>query len=200
MNSLACHMERSGRGFWPRVRGADRQRQFRERPRGRTTMARNNWQRAQNFFEWQRNANDSRGANEQFLRRTAESLRGFCNGTLGGGMACRASGAIVVAGIHDGAAHAALPRPKQLLGNENGCRDNEVLCKDGGGRGRHVARKNREIERAGFLQAAGGRGAPKTARQRGFRNCVLYQRNVHETRAPPPQWSSAPPPTRQRMI
>jgi len=26
MNSLACHHERSGRGFWARVRGADRER------------------------------------------------------------------------------------------------------------------------------------------------------------------------------
>src|SRR5467141_2632351 len=160
-------------------------------------MARNDRQRAKNFFQRQGNADDARGADKQFLWRAAKPLRGFGNGALGGGMARGAGGAVGVAGIHHDRAHAALRGAQVLLGNENGCGNHEILRENGGGRGRSVARKNREIERAGFLQAAGGRGEAKPSRQRSFRKCVLYQRDVRMTSATLPEGTSDPP-QRQR--
>src|SRR5467141_2798179 len=160
-------------------------------------MARNDRQRAKNFFQRQGNADDARGADKQFLWRAAKPLRGFGNGALGGGMARGAGGAVGVAGIHHDRAHAALRGAQVLLGNENGCGNHEILREHGGGRGRGVARKNREIERAGFLQAARGRGEAKSARQRGFRKCVLYQRDIRMTSATLPEGTSDPP-QRQR--
>ena len=114
-------------------------------------MARNDRQRAKNFFQRQGNADDARGADKQFLWRAAKPLRGFGNGALGGGMARRAGGAVGIAGIHDHRAHAALRGAKVFFGNKHWCGDDKILREDGGGRGRNVARKNREIERAGFL-------------------------------------------------
>ena len=96
-------------------------------------MAGNNRQCAKNFVERQRHADDARGANKEFLRSTAESLRGFGNRPQGGGMARFAGGAIRVSGIHDNSAHAAFRRAQVLFGNEHGCSNDKVLCEDGGG-------------------------------------------------------------------
>src|SRR6266480_1258700 len=197
MNSLACHHKRGGRGFWTRVRGADRERQFRERAGGRAAMARDDRQRAQNFFKRQRDANHACGANKQFLRHAAESFCGFGNRALGGGVARSSGGAIGVAGIHHDCTHVALRRAQVFFGKKHGRGDDKILREDGGGRGRNVARKNREIERAGFLEAAGGRGEAKPARQGGFRKCVLYQRDVRMTSTTLSEGTSDPP-QRQR--
>src|SRR5882762_8798079 len=160
-------------------------------------MARYDRQRAKNFFQRQGNADDARGADKQFLRRAAKPLRRFGDRALGGGMASRAGGAVRVARVHNHGAHAAFRLAQVFLGNENGCGNDEILREHGGGRGRGVARKNREIERAGFLQAARGRGKAEPARQGCFRKCVLYQRNVRVASAPLPEGTSDPP-QRQR--
>ena len=111
-----------------------------------------------------------------------------------------AGGAVRVAGVHHHGAHAAFRDPQVFLGDENRCGDDKILREDGGRRSRHVARKNGEIERPGFLQAASGRGEAKPARQRGFRRCVLYQRNVRVPSAPFPEGTSDPPqPQRGRI-
>jgi len=39
-----------------------------------------------------------------------------------------------------------------VLGNEHRCGDDKISREDGAGRGWNVARKNREIERAGFFK------------------------------------------------
>src|SRR5467141_3074621 len=160
-------------------------------------MTRYDRQRAKNFFQRQRNADDARGADKQFLWRAAKPLRGFGNHALGRSMARRAGGAVRVARVHNHGAHAALRRAQVFLGNEHRRGNDKVLREDGGGRRRHVARKNREIERAGFLQAARGRGKAEPARQRCFRKCVLYQRDIRMTSATLPEGTSDPP-RRQR--
>ena len=55
-----------------------------------------------------------------------------------------------------------------LFADEHGCRDDEILREHRRGRRRHVARKNGEIERAGFLQPTRSRGEAKPARESGF--------------------------------
>jgi len=45
-----------------------------------------------------------------------------------------------------------------FLGESDRSSHDEILCEDGGSRGRDVAGENREIERARFFQAAGGGG------------------------------------------
>src|ERR1700674_1979756 len=62
VNSIPGHLEPSRRGFRARVRGADRQRQFRERARGGATKPRDDRQGAKNFVQRQRPAEDARGA------------------------------------------------------------------------------------------------------------------------------------------
>src|ERR1700674_2378865 len=56
VNSIPGHLEPSRRGFRARVRGADRQRQFRERARGGATKPRDDRQGAKNFVQRQRHA------------------------------------------------------------------------------------------------------------------------------------------------
>src|SRR5260370_9495823 len=87
-----------------------------------------------------------------------------------------------------------------LFGKGEGRGDHEILCKDSGGRGRHIDRKNRGVEGAGFLQAAGGRGEAESARQRGFRKCMLQQRKIRVTSAPLPEATSDPAQPRRRRI
>src|SRR5260370_26360495 len=87
-----------------------------------------------------------------------------------------------------------------LFGKGEGRGDHEILCKDSGGRGRHIARKNRKVEGAGFLQAASGRGEAESARQRGFRKCMLQQRKIRVTSAPLPEATSDPAQPRRRRI
>jgi hypothetical protein len=87
-----------------------------------------------------------------------------------------------------------------FFGNENGRGNYKILREDRGGRRRHVARKNREVQRAGFLQAASGRGEAESARQGRFRKCVLDQGNVRMTSAPPPEGTSDPPQPRRRTV
>src|SRR4029077_7707423 len=108
--------------------------------------------------------------------------------------------AIGVPGVHYDGAHAALRRANIFFGNENRRSDHEILRKDSGGRRRHIARKNGEVQRAGFLQAASGRGEAKSARQGRFRKCVLYQRNIRVTSAALPEGTSDPPQPRRRKI
>src|SRR6266478_5915367 len=101
MDSLACHLERSCRGFRARVRGANRERRFRKRPRRWAAKACDDRQRAKNFFQWQRYADYARRTNKQFLWRAAESLRCFRDRALRRGVACRAGRAVGIARVHD---------------------------------------------------------------------------------------------------
>src|SRR5216683_990268 len=110
MNSLPGHLERSRSGFRTRVRGANCERSFREGTRRRTAKARDDRQRAKNFFQRQGNANDACGADKQFLRRAAKPLRGFRDRALRSGVARFAGGAVSVPGVHDHGAHTALRR------------------------------------------------------------------------------------------
>src|SRR5947209_18198842 len=87
-----------------------------------------------------------------------------------------------------------------LLGNQNGCGNDEILREDCCGRGRHVARKNGEVERAGFLQAAGGRGEAESEREGGFGEGVLHQRDIRVTSASLPEGTSDPPQPRRGII
>ena len=66
-------------------------------------------------------------------------------------MARSSGGAIGVAGVHHDRTHVTLRCAQVFFGNEHRRGDDKIFREDGGGRGRNVARKNREIERAGFL-------------------------------------------------
>src|ERR1700676_2271651 len=87
-----------------------------------------------------------------------------------------------------------------LLGNGDRSGDNKILRENGRGRGRNVARNNREIERAGFFQSAGDACEAKSARKRSFGECVLHQRYVRVTSAPPPEGTSSPPKRRSGCL
>ena len=164
-------------------------------------MPRNDRQCAKNFLERELHADHSCRANKKLLRRATQAPGGFGNRSQSGCMARFAGGAIGVAGVYHHGAHASFGRVQVLLGNQHGRGNDEVLGENRGSRSRHIARKNGEIERAGFLQAAGGRGEAKSARQGSFGKCVLYQRNIRVTSAPPPEGTSDPPqPQRGRIV
>src|SRR6266478_2943569 len=201
MNPFPGHFERSGRSFRTRVGCADRERSLRERTGRGAAMPRDDRQGAKNFFERHLHADHSWGTNKKLLRRATQPLRGFGNRSQSGSMARFAGGAIGIAGVYHHGAHAAFGRAQVLFGNKHGCGNNEVLREDRGSRSRNIARKNREIERAGFLQAAGGGGEAEPARQGGFGECVLHQRKIRRTSAPAPEGTSDPPqPQRGRIV
>ena len=200
MNSLPGHLEGSRGGFRTCIRCADRQRSFRERTRRGAAKTRDDRQRAQNFFQRQRHANDAGRTDKQFLRRAAKPLRCFGNRAHRRGVARFTGGAVGVARVHHNGAHAAFRRAHIFFGNENRCGNHKILREDRGGRSRHVARKNCQVERAGFLQSASGRGEAKPARQGSFRKCVLHQRDIRMTSAPLPEETSDPPQPRRRII
>src|SRR5256885_74354 len=50
----------------------------------------------------------------------------------------------------------------------------ETSAKEGGGGSRNITRKNREIERASFLESAGGSGETKSAREGCFGEGVIH--------------------------
>src|ERR1700676_536294 len=136
MDALAGHFERGGGGFRARVGGADGERDFRERARGRAAVAGKLGQSAQDFFDWQLNADHSGGTHKNFLSGAAEAFGGFGDGAFGGGVALRAGGAVGVAGVDDDGAHVALRGAKMLLGNEHRSRGDEFWGEGGGwGRG-----------------------------------------------------------------
>jgi hypothetical protein len=60
------------------------------------------------------------------------------------------------------------------LGNQHGRGDDKILREHGRSGRRHFAGKNREIERAGFLQPASGRRESKSARERRFGEGMLH--------------------------
>src|SRR6267378_3405987 len=201
MNPFPGHLERRGRGFRACVGRADRKRSFRERTGRGTAMPRNDWQRTKNFLKRHLHADHSCGANKKLLRRAPQPLRGFRYGTLRGGVARRAGGAVGVAGVYHHGAHAAFGRAQVLFRNKHGCGNDKVLREDRGSRSWNIARKNREIERASFLQAASSGGEAEPARQGGFRKCVLHQRKIRRTSAPAPEGTSDPPqPQRGRIV
>src|SRR5579864_485005 len=68
----------------------------------------------------------------------------------------------------------------------------KIVRENGGCRGGNVARKNGEIERAGFFQAAGGRSEAESVRQRGFGGSVLHSRRVQGASAALPEGTSSP--------
>src|SRR6266403_88633 len=79
------------------------------------------------------------------------------------------------------------------FGNQDGSGDYEVLGKYSGGGSRNFARENGEVERAGFFQAAGGRGEAKAAGKRGFRESMLHCRRGHGVSAMLTEGTSGPP-------
>ena len=89
--------------------------------------------------------------------------------------------------------HAAFRGAQMFLGNGDRSGDHKILREDRGGGSRNVARNNGEIERAGFFQSAGEACEAKSARKRSFGECVLHQRDIRVTSAPPPEATSSPP-------
>ena len=160
--------------FGTRVRRANGQRQLRERARGRSALTRQLRQASKNLVDRQRHSDDARRTDEQFLRPASHVLRGFDNRALSGCAALIASRAIRVARIHDHAAHAALRGAQVRLGYQNRRCNHQVLREDRRSGRRHFARKNREVERAGFFQAARGRRESKSARERRFRESMFH--------------------------
>jgi len=102
-------------------------------------MAGDHRQSAENFFKWQWHADNTGGADKQFLPGAAESLCGFGDGTLGGGMARCAGGAVRVPGVYHHRAHPAFRRAQMFLGNQHGGCNYQILREDGGSRRRHIA-------------------------------------------------------------
>ncbi len=107
MDALAGHLEGGVGGFGASVRGADGERELRERARGGALVARDDRQRAQNFIERERNTDYAGGADEEFLRLAIQTLGSFVHGAERGGVAGSASGTIGVASVDDYCAHAA---------------------------------------------------------------------------------------------
>src|SRR5712671_7492148 len=79
------------------------------------------------------------------------------------------------------------------FGNQDGSGNHQVLRKYSGGGSGNLAGENGEIERAGFFQAAGGRGEAKAAGKRGFRESVLHRRRGHGVSAMLTEGTSGPP-------
>ena len=112
--------------------------------------------RAKNFFDGKRHANDARGADGDFLGPATEMTSRLLDGFHRGSVADRAGGAVGVACINNHGAHAALRSFQMRLGNDHGRGNHKVLREDSRGGSRHIARKQGQIESAGFFQAAGG--------------------------------------------
>jgi len=170
-----------------------------ERAEGRR-KTRDDRQRAKNLFQRQRHPDDAGRTHKQFLWRAAQPLRGFSNRAHSRRVAGFAGGAVRVASIYNHGAHTAFRRTHIFLGNEHRGGNHEVCVKTAAAEACHITRKNCQVERAGFLQTAGGRAKAKSARQGSFRKCVLYQRNVRVTSAPAPEGTSDPPQQRRGII
>jgi len=91
-------------------------------------VPRNDWQRAKNFLERQRNSDDSCGTNKQFLWRTAKPLRSFRHPSEGGGMARFAGSAVGVPAFTTTARMRPFDARKFCLENEHGCGNDEVFA------------------------------------------------------------------------
>src|SRR5580704_220331 len=200
VDSLACHLERRAGGFRPRVRRAYGERELRKGTRRGTAVARELRQGAQNFFDGQRYANHARRADDDFIGSAAEALGCFRDRALSGGVARGARCAVRIAGIHNSGAHAALRRAQVFLGNGDRGGDYNILGENRGRGGWNVARNNGEIERAGFFQSAGDACEAKSVRERSLGECVLHQRDIRVTSAPPPEATSSPPKWRLRCL
>src|SRR5437867_3995511 len=68
----------------------------------------------------------------------------------------------------------------------------EVSAKERAEGRRNIARKNREVQRAGFLQAASSGGEAETTRQGCFGESLLHQRSVLTSGATHPEGTSDP--------
>src|SRR6266704_2688222 len=69
-------------------------------------------------------------------------------------MAGRAGGAIGIAGVHHDGAHFPFRGAQMLLGNQNCGGNHQILCEDSRSGSGHIARKDRQIQRASLLQQA----------------------------------------------
>src|SRR5580692_5443372 len=198
MNSFAGHFEGGAGGFRARVGGADGEREFGEGAGGGAAIAREFRYGAQDFLDSERHADDARRADDDFVGLAAKCLGCFRDGSLCRSVAGGAGGTVGVAGVDDYGAHAAFRGAQVFLGNGDGSGGDEILREDGGGGSRDVAADHRDIERTGFLQAAGEACEPETVRERSFGKCVLHQRDIRVTSAPPPEATSSPPRRRVR--
>src|SRR6267154_6561271 len=79
------------------------------------------------------------------------------------------------------------------FGNQDGSGDHQVLREYSGGGSGNFAGEDGEVERAGFFEAAGGRGEAKAAGKRGFRESVLHWRRGHRVSAMLTEGTSGPP-------
>ena len=59
------------------------------------------------------------------------------------------------------------------FGDDDGSGDDKILRENGGGGRGNIAGEQSEIERAGFLQAAGGGGKAESAREERLRKAVV---------------------------
>jgi hypothetical protein len=151
VNAFARHFERGGSGFGLGVRGADGERDFREGTRGGTKISGEFGKGAQDFFDWELDADNPGGADENFASGAAETSGGFRNGAFGGGVALRSGGAISVAGVDDDGAHASFGGAEMVFADEDGSGDDEILGEDRGSGGGKVTGEDGEIKRASFF-------------------------------------------------
>src|ERR1700730_4916988 len=148
---------------------------------------------AQNFIERQRNSDDASRANENFFRFAAQAFSGFRDSAQRGSVPRGAGGAIRISRVYHHRAHSALRRTQMRLGNQYGSGNDKILSEHSGRRSGNVAGEDGEIERAGFFQAAGGRGEAKAAGKRGFGESVLHSRRSHGVSAMLTEGTSDPP-------
>ena len=125
-------------------------------------------ERAKDFFDGQRHANDTRGADRDFFRAATEMASRFFDSSSGDGVPGCTGGAVGVARIDDDRAHASFRRLQMRLGDQHGRGNNKILREDGRGGCRHITGNQGEVESAGFFQSAGSRGKTETARQGCF--------------------------------
>src|SRR6516165_5923770 len=176
MNALAGHLESGGGRFGPRIGSADGQRKLGERARRGAAIARQAGQGAQDLFYRKLHADDAGGADEEFVSGKVHGTGRFFVAAQGDRLTLGAGGAVGVAGVDDDSSHAAFGDQEIPLGDPDGRGDNQVLRENRRGRRRDVAREEGQVERAGFLEAAGGGGKAEAQGESGFgRGCGHFR-------------------------
>ena len=199
MDASPGHFEGGGLGFGARVGGADGERKFGERASRGTAISCNAGKRAQDFFNGKRDADHTGGAHEDFLRFAAKVAGGFFDGFHRDDMTAGSGRAIGVTGIDDDRAHAALGRFQVSLGDDHRSSHDEILSKDGGGGRGEIAGQEGQVESTGFLQAAGGGGKTKAARESRFGRSLFHGRWVRKANAQLTEGTSDPPRDRRQV-
>ena len=159
---------RCGRVFRARVRGHDRARQSIECLRGKFERARKFRSGAEDAFDGQRHADDSRRAHDDLISRQPSSSATRSRGGPRRDHPVRPDRAVRVSGIDDDRAHRVRGFLDVLPGKNHRRRLHQILREHGRGRSRHIRNDQRDVERArvaALLQAAGRRRKTKPARQ-----------------------------------